>query len=65
RSVVHNRAGSNLMRGIAASLLEAVGPLGHLPAGSVGVFEIDEATIPEAARAHAPRVLVITNLMRD
>ena len=65
RAVVHNRAGSNLMRGIAASLLEAVGPLGRLPSASVGVFETDEATIPEAAAAHPPRALVITNLMRD
>jgi len=65
RPVVHNRAGSNLMRGIAASLLEAVGPLGRLPPDSVAVFETDEATIPSAAAAHPPRALVITNLMRD
>jgi UDP-N-acetylmuramyl tripeptide synthase len=65
RTVVHNRAGSNLMRGITAALVEAAGPLGQFPAGAAAVFETDEATIPEAARAIRPRVLVITNLMRD
>ncbi len=65
RSVVHNRAGSNLMRGIATSLLEAVSPLGRLPCGSAAVFETDEAVVPEAVAAHPPRALVITNLMRD
>ena len=65
RPLVHNRAGSNLIRGIAAALVEAAGPLGGLPAGSTGVFETDEATIPRAAALIRPRALVITNLMRD
>ncbi|HJN92777.1 MAG TPA: Mur ligase family protein, partial [Dehalococcoidia bacterium] len=65
RTVVHNRAGSNLMRGITAALVEAAGPLGRLPTDAVAVFETDEATVPEAARAIKPRVLVVTNLMRD
>ena len=65
RSVVHNRAGSNLMRGLAASLVEAAGPDGRLPRAAVGLFEVDEATLPSAAAATHPRVLVIGNLLRD
>ena len=65
RIVVHNRAGSNLMRGIGAALIEAAGADGVLPAGAVGVFETDEATLAEAARAVRPRALLIGNLSRD
>ena len=65
RPVVHNRAGSNLMRGIGAALIEAAGPTGTLPAGARGVFETDEATLLEAARAVRPRVVLIGNLSRD
>ena len=65
RPVVHNRAGSNLMRGIAAALIEAADPWGKLPPGRLGVFETDEATLPAAAAAVPPRVLAISNLLRD
>jgi UDP-N-acetylmuramyl tripeptide synthase len=64
---VHNTAGSNLMRGLAATLTAAARADGRLPGGqrSVGVFEVDEAVAPLAARALRPRVVVITNLFRD
>ena len=65
RAVVHNRAGSNLMRGLAAALVEAAGKDGRLPQAAVGVFEVDEATLPSAAAATQPQVLVINNLLRD
>lgn len=65
RTVVHNRAGSNLMRGLAAALVEAAGKDGRLPRSAVGVFEVDEATLPNAAAATQPQVLVINNLLRD
>jgi UDP-N-acetylmuramyl tripeptide synthase len=65
RFVVHNRAGSNLTRGIAAALIEAASPAGRLPPGAAGVFETDEATLSQAAAAVVPRVLVIGNLFRD
>ena len=63
--VVHNRAGSNLMRGIGAALIDAAGPSGALPPGAAGVFETDEATLREAARAVRPSALLIGNLSRD
>jgi lipid II isoglutaminyl synthase (glutamine-hydrolysing) len=63
-NVVHNRAGSNLTRGVAAALVEAAGPSGRLRA-DLGIFEIDEATMPEAVTALGPRLIGITNLFRD
>jgi UDP-N-acetylmuramyl tripeptide synthase len=65
RTVIHNRAGSNLMRGIGAALIDAAGPTAQLPSRSLGVFETDEATLPEAAAATQPSLLLIGNLMRD
>ena len=62
---VHNRSGSNLMRGIGAALIDAAGSRGAVAQTRVGVFETDEATLPAAATAVQPRVLTITNLMRD
>jgi UDP-N-acetylmuramyl tripeptide synthase len=66
-SPVHNGAGSNMMRGITAALSEAADPLGRIPQGErrLGVFEVDEATLPEAAAALGPRVITFTNLFRD
>ena len=65
RAPVHNRSGSNLMRGIAAALIDAAGPRGGVSPLRVGVFETDEATLPAAADAVRPRALAITNLLRD
>jgi UDP-N-acetylmuramyl tripeptide synthase len=65
--VLHNRSGSNLMRGLAATLTAAAGLDGRIPnpARTAGVFEVDEATLPQAARAIQPRVIAFTNLFRD
>jgi len=61
---VHNRSGSNLDRGLAAALLADATWAGE-PRGNVGIYELDEASVPRIlARLH-PRVLVITNLFRD
>lgn len=64
---IHNREGSNLMRGMASTLLAAGGPLGRIPsaASKAGLFETDEATMPAAAAALQPRVIAFTNLFRD
>jgi len=64
---VANRAGSNMMRGIASALVETAGWSGDLasPDRRIGVFEVDEATLPEAAAAVQPRVVLFTNLFRD
>jgi UDP-N-acetylmuramyl tripeptide synthase len=64
---VHNREGSNLMRGIAASLIDASSAGGSLAADGpeLGLFEADEAAFPAAVRALRPRVVAVTNLFRD
>ena len=63
--VLHNRAGSNLMRGVLSALVEASRPDGRLPAGRVAVFEADEAAFDALAAAANPTVVLFTNLMRD
>ena len=65
RTVLHNRSGSNLLRGVTASLVEAASPVGRLPPETNAVFEADEAALPAIARAAPPCVVVFTNLMRD
>jgi len=61
---VHNRAGANLPRGIATSLIKESSIAGNLER-DVGVFEIDEAHIRLLVRDVKPRVIIITNLFRD
>ncbi len=58
--VVANTAGSNLLRGVAAALLDA-----DEARGAVGVFEVDEAALPSVAAQAAPEVIVLMNLFRD
>jgi UDP-N-acetylmuramyl tripeptide synthase len=64
---LHNRSGSNLMRGVATALLADAGLSGRLSNAEerFGVFEVDEATLPEAVAAIRPRVLLFSNLFRD
>jgi len=64
---LHNREGSNLMRGIASSMLALAAASGTMPGGEgmLGIIETDEATLPPATRALAPRVIAFTNLFRD
>ena len=64
RRVVHNRAGANLAAGIASALVEHADLKGD-PAGDLGIFEVDEATVPRVVPALQPRVAVFTNLFRD
>ncbi len=57
REPVHNRAGSNMDRGVATALLEQN--------GDEGLFEVDEAWLPKVAEALDPGVIVLGNLFRD
>jgi UDP-N-acetylmuramyl tripeptide synthase len=53
-----NRAGANLMSGIASALVAAR----H---ADLGLFEVDEGALPEALQRTRPRVVVLSNLFRD
>ena len=67
RRVVHNRSGSNLMRGLAATLAEEVGLSGRLKnaESTMGVLEVDEATLLQAITALPPATVTFLNLFRD
>jgi lipid II isoglutaminyl synthase (glutamine-hydrolysing) len=56
--LAHNRAGANLLSGVASTLLSARG-------AELGLFEVDEAALPEVIRRVQPRALALGNLFRD
>jgi lipid II isoglutaminyl synthase (glutamine-hydrolysing) len=58
RRLAHNRAGANLMSGVASALVAARD-------AQLGLFEVDEAALPEVARRVRPRTLSLGNLFRD
>ncbi len=62
--VVHNRSGSNLVRGVVAAFVQHASLSGH-PGGDVGVIEADEAALPELIRRVQPRIILLNNLFRD
>jgi len=61
---VHNRAGANLATGIITALVSQANWRARLPRG-IGIFEVDEATLPVVWESLRPRAVVLTNLFRD
>ncbi len=61
---VANQAGANLVFGVTAAVVNRASWAGDLPA-TVGLFEIDEASLPRLVREVAPGTIVVTNLFRD
>jgi lipid II isoglutaminyl synthase (glutamine-hydrolysing) len=64
RKVVHNRSGSNLVRGISAAFAEQL-PLFGSGGIEIGVIETDENAFPDVVRRVQPRVVLLLNLFRD
>jgi len=64
RPVVSNRAGANLIFGVTAAVLDSAGWTGRTRA-QAGLFEIDEASLPQVVAEVRPRVVVVLNLFRD
>jgi lipid II isoglutaminyl synthase (glutamine-hydrolysing) len=58
RRLAHNRAGANLVSGVASALVAARD-------AQLGLFEVDEAALPEVARRLRPRAVSLGNLFRD
>jgi UDP-N-acetylmuramyl tripeptide synthase len=56
--LARNAAGANLMSGVASTLVASRG-------AELGLFEVDEAALPEVARRVRPRVVSLGNLFRD
>lgn len=68
-AVCANTAGANLASGVATALL-ALGHGGGRGGGQgqapqLGIFEVDEAALPEIAAQTQPRLVVLLNLFRD
>ena len=57
-ALAHNRSGANLMSGVASALLASDG-------AELGLFEVDEAALPEVASRVRPRAVCLGNLFRD
>ncbi len=64
RQVLHNRAGANLVSGLTATALADADWRGR-PRSRLGLFETDEAALPQALAETAPRLVLIHNLFRD
>jgi UDP-N-acetylmuramyl tripeptide synthase len=62
--VLTNQAGSNLKRGVVSSIIKAANWQGHLDA-TIGLFEVDEASVRLLVPLLQPRQIVVLNLFRD
>ncbi len=62
-NVVHNRSGSNLVRGVSGAFADQMPLAGRGP--DIGVIEADENAFPDIARRVQPRVVLLLNLFRD
>ena len=62
--VLTNQAGSNLKRGVVSSLIKASDWRGRTTA-TIGLFEVDEASVRLLAPLLQPRQIIILNLFRD
>lgn len=58
--IIHNRQGSNLLRGIASTLLTRKNR-----EDSIGLWEVDEAALESAVSQLNPNIVVLLNLFRD
>ena len=58
RSLAWNRAGANLLSGVASALVAG-------RRAELGLFEVDEGALPEALERTKPRVVALGNLFRD
>jgi lipid II isoglutaminyl synthase (glutamine-hydrolysing) len=56
--LAHNAAGANLVSGVASTLLTAGD-------ADLGLFEVDEAALPELVQRLRPRAICLGNLFRD
>jgi lipid II isoglutaminyl synthase (glutamine-hydrolysing) len=61
---IHNRAGANLLSGLYSAVAQGTDWQAR-PRGDIGLFEVDEATLPRALEHIQPRVLLLHNIFRD
>lgn len=63
-NVVHNATGANLLNGIVSSFIRNADWLGRVRA-DVGIFEIDENSLPVMLGYVKPKRIILLNLFRD
>jgi UDP-N-acetylmuramyl tripeptide synthase len=56
--LAHNSSGANLVSGVTSTLLDSRG-------AELGLFEVDEAALPEVVERVHPRAVCLGNLFRD
>src|ERR687894_1867587 len=61
---VNNSTGANLVTGVTAALVSDSNLSGK-PASEMGLFEVDEASVPKVAAEADLRILAVLNLFRD
>ncbi len=61
---VNNSTGANLVTGVTAALISDASLLGR-PASEMGLFEVDEASVPRVAVEAKLSLLAVLNLFRD
>ena len=61
---IHNRAGSNLLRGIASTLINQSNNFGKIDK-KLAIWEVDEAIVPQAIKQLNPSIILFNNLFRD
>ena len=61
---VNNSTGANLITGVTAALVADSGVSGR-PTSKMGLFEIDEASVPKVAAEADLKLLAVMNLFRD
>jgi lipid II isoglutaminyl synthase (glutamine-hydrolysing) len=63
-SAVNNSTGANLVTGVTAALISDCDLAGR-PAAQMGLFEVDEASVPKVAAEAELKILAVLNLFRD
>jgi lipid II isoglutaminyl synthase (glutamine-hydrolysing) len=61
---VNNSTGANLVTGVTAALVADTG-LSGAPSSEMGLFEVDEASVPRVAAEAEIKILAVLNLFRD
>lgn len=62
--IIHNRQGSNLLRGIASTLISQSSISGKIEP-KLAIWEVDEAALPQVINSTKPKIVVLLNLFRD
>jgi UDP-N-acetylmuramyl tripeptide synthase len=63
--LVHNRAGANMVGGVASALAAAARRGGRRLDGDLGLFEVDEFWLGPVVEELEPRAILLSNLFRD